>query len=802
MTDWTVDFAFEQWQKHSDVVKAAQHTNEATTRLRAIDTILFEILGWDKTHCETERYCREEGFSDYAMMDHGTAVLIVEAKKSGATFAIPEAKYSALPVGLTLLAKECPEAEKALRQALGYAASEGARYIAITNGHQWILALTFVPNQRLEQRSVFVFESLEAIESRFRGFYDTFGPHAILGNRPADRLLESRKAPAPAKLSASIVNYPLPATRNFIANELYAATAAVLDEVRSSELDPDFLRSCYVVARANNALLLQTREMLMKRLSLDGSLSAATVNVNDLPSLIQDGHPEKPIVVLGKIGHGKSTFLRYLREVKAREIFDRYVQVDIDFLDRPDTVDQVGQYIYNKVEDDLRVNYDIDVDADNMVRGFLHTDLERFAVSYEGRQFPVGSPEFKQAEKQYVQNIRSDRHLYLSKVFRHLKFGRRKDGEGFSIAIFLDNLDRRSDAIQEEAFLRASAMARDWAALVFVCLRPSTFYRSRHFGVLDSVAPRVVTVSSPKTSELVSKRLTYARDLALGTRENRRSKAGTLFSKDVSVELPSTAPFLEGCALSFLRSRELGALFDAVSNGNARDLLAYVHRVITSLHLDTKKIIEKLRSGGYVMPVHEALRAMLFGDCMQYAPDQSVFINLFDIQRADPIEHFTKPLVLRHLSLVSNSHPHYGLLPFEELLSYLCQVGFTEEHSRETIVFLFEKRCIEGDVPTDEWSPEVRRLRLTERGSYMVKGLISKFNYLDAITVDTPIVDPDYRQKITDVFAIKERLERCRVFVDYLRRCVSELHDSTCKTFFDEVFLQAAGEMDSIAKDI
>src|SRR5437016_1830567 len=71
-----------------------------------------------------------------------------------------------------------------------------------------------------------------------------------------------------------------------------------------------------------------------------------------------------------------------------------------------------------------------------------------------------------------------------------------------SVAMFLDNLDRRHPAIQEEAYLRASAMARDWSAVVFVSLRPTTFYYSQKFGVLDSVAPRLINVVSPKTEYL------------------------------------------------------------------------------------------------------------------------------------------------------------------------------------------------------------------------------------------------------------------------------------------------------------
>ena len=110
-------------------------------------------------------------------MNKGSVSLILEAKRQGKTFALANTNLPSDPVGFSLLSKEAPAAENALRQALGYAASEGARYIAITNGHQWLLMLTFVHNQRIEQRSVFVFESIDIIkQSKFRLFHSCFSP--------------------------------------------------------------------------------------------------------------------------------------------------------------------------------------------------------------------------------------------------------------------------------------------------------------------------------------------------------------------------------------------------------------------------------------------------------------------------------------------------------------------------------------------------------------------------------------------------------------------------------------------------
>jgi hypothetical protein len=64
--------------------------NESTTRLRAIDTILFEALSWDKRVVETEKYCRKEGYADYVFLVNNSPTLVVEAKRSGIDFLLPD----------------------------------------------------------------------------------------------------------------------------------------------------------------------------------------------------------------------------------------------------------------------------------------------------------------------------------------------------------------------------------------------------------------------------------------------------------------------------------------------------------------------------------------------------------------------------------------------------------------------------------------------------------------------------------------------------------------------------------------
>jgi hypothetical protein len=793
--EWTIDFAFERLKQNERLIRGAQLKNEGTTRLRAIDTLLFDVLGWDKLNVESEKYCRCDGYSDYCFIQSDSIRLILEAKRSGTTFLLPSRSYQSRAVGFGLLAKECPAALDAMTQAAGYAASLGSRYIAISNGHQWLLALSFVTDQPIAQRLVYVFESFEAILNRFSHFWKCFSPSGIFANAPAPELLESRKAPAPAKLSSSIPNYPAPANRNVIVNELGYILSLVWDEMNVDEDDEDFLRKCYIRPDASENAVSTAKELLAQRRATDELTMTEAYDSDHVPDLVKHFASEKPVVVLGGVGHGKSIFLRYLRTIKAKRELKPYIQIDIDFLDRPDRREDVGTYIYAEINRQLLETYDIDVNEDGLVRGALHFEIQRLKRTSRGRLYHSDTNAYKMYELEKIDEYRSDRHSYLSKVLKHLKLAR-----GYSLAIFLDNLDRRHDPIQEEAFLMASAMARDWASLVFVCLRPDTFFRSKRDGVLDSVAPKIISVSSPKTKILLKKRFQYALGIAKGLPNNGEPARRTSLGREVTLSLPSVADFFN-CCIESLRNRNLVALFDAVCNGNVRSLLRYTNQIITSKHLNTGKILEKIPSG-YRIPVHEALRALLYGDSMHYDPDRSIFVNLFDIARADPMEHFSRFLVLHYLNRVALGPQPGHFCPTGDVIQYLCQLGYASEHARDTIELLYAKVCCTARVVGLRWSElrDTDSIRITSLGKYHVNALVNTFQYIDAITVDTPILDENVRKTTVDVQGITRRLNRSEAFVDYLDRCSNSIQDSDAITLWKPTFGKVKSEIRAIRR--
>ncbi len=785
MKDFKEDIAYQELaDKLSDLKKLTRLENESETRLRAIDTILFDILHWNKNSIETEKYCRHEGYADYVFLLDNNPCLVLEAKRSGIEFVISDRSFSDRPYNFGLFAKECPDAFKALQQAIGYAATLGARYVAISNGHQWIFTLTFVQNQPIEKRLIYAFESFDAISERFSHFCKCFTPDGLRRNEVRRYLLDTLRQPSPAKLSAKIPGYPLIATRNVFQNEITYILDYVWQVMSKDEQTVSFVENCYVNPNSHEDIISLAKELIEKRRNEDDLIREYEVEgIDKLLQKIAQLPSERPFIILGEVGRGKSSFLKYLRFVAAKEALKNYIQIEVNFLDRPDNADEIPHFVYYEIERQLRENYKIDVNEDKTVRGVLHSEIQRLKKTPKGVHYSGDEEAYRKIELNEIEQIVSDRHYYLGKVIHHLKNGR-----NCSVALFFDNLDRRQTDLQENAFLKASAIARDWASLVFICLRPSTYYNSQRDGVLDTIAPITFTVGHPDLSLVLKKRFAYAKRISEEGETLDQNLLRSAPSKDVTFYLPKVAKIFESCEFAAWKRRGIIPLLEDISNGNIRKLLDLAKRILSSGHLDTEKILNKIETtGNYYIPDFEGVKVLLYGDYMNYDPSKSPFINLFDIQNNEATEHFIRIAILHYLAKIPIETSSQGYTNISEVYNYLSALGYSYNLMESEVDYLVQKTCIRRQLEGLVESDQDNKVRITSLGKYHIFSLVMVFQYVDAIIDDTPILDDDLRAKIRQETEISKRLDRTVAFVGYLDDCSEQLQDKELKSVWRDI---------------
>jgi GTPase SAR1 family protein len=741
--------------------------NEATTRLHLVDQLLTDVLAWPREEVVAEEPFGPE-YVDYALGRPGTR-MIVEAKREGAHFSVP--------VGLSSLIHRLPSltdgregapTKAAAEQVAGYCARRGVAMAAITNGTQIVAFLGArtdgIPPLR---GAALVFPSLSAMRENFRTFWDNLSRPGVEARTLHLTLREGERPATPEPLSAHLGKYPGYKQRNDIQTDLQVMAELFLEDItKEPTLTEDFLRETYASSGTLSQYAVISKKILKSRYSVlhepDANISVEpAANKKGLSQKLQEdivasGASRRPIVLLGDVGVGKTMFIRRLIHVDAKEIFDKAIVLYIDFGTKPTLLHELGSFIADEAERQLLANYDVDISERRFVEAIYNAELNRFDKGIYGELKDFDPTSYRRERLAHLARLVQNREVHLLTALTHIRSSWRKQ-----VVIFLDNIDQRDYEFQERVFLMAEALAAEWPATVFVSLRPDTFYRSRKEGTLAAYQPRAFTIAPPRVEVVLKKRLRFA---ANQLRDTSRIE---IFA-GVTVSSESLNAYLEVLLSNFESNENLLALIDNLSAGNIRRALEFVSRFIGSGHVDTTKILNiYAREGRYFIPPHEFLRAIMYGDNDYYDPSASPVANLFDISQPDGREHFLLALLVAFTESLGDKASSDGFIPRDEVYSFAQKGGF----SSDQVAFALDRGVKSGLI---ERSPRLAtrggrdHIRVTSAGAYTARVLAGMFTYLDAVVVDTPILDENYRRLITDVHSISERLRRAEVFRVYL----------------------------------
>ena len=740
--------------------------NEATTRLQLIDRLLFECLGWSKDEVILEEPHGRE-YADYTFVIF-RPVLIVEAKREGDYFELP-AGVIRLEHSLPTLMRDYPNLKRAIEQAARYCQSRGVPFGAVTNGHQ-VVVFVAVRNDGaapLDGRAL-VFSSLDVMLAHFLDLWQILSRPGVEEKKIVYRLIGGHPE-LPQKLSTTIGNFPGLKRRNVLQTDLQILSELIIEDlIRSEELESRFLEECYCQSGALSQFALTSKTVLAARYAalFDSSQPGpttvpATTKSGVSAELLAASLARRPILLLGDIGVGKTTFIRHLIKVEAAAVFKDAIALHLDLGLKATMSVDLRAFILDEIERQLLELYSIDIYERNFVRGIYDLDLKRFASGVVADLKQSAPEKFTQKEVEYLQTLLSQRDRHVKRSLEHVYRGRRKQ-----IVVFLDNTDQRDERTQELAFLIAQELAESWPMMVFLALRPETFHRSKRVGTLTGYHAKAFTIAPPRIDLVIKKRIAFALKITSG-----EIPVASLERTGIKLE---KLPVIFRVLLQSLNDNErLMESIENVSSGNVRLALDLIKAFIGSGHVDTQKILDCVaEQGGYLIPLHEFLRSVMFGDSEYYDPRTSPIANLFDISTLDGKEHFLLPLTIGILHNLTGADAKDGYIETGEIYERLQGLGFTPDQIDSAIARGYEKRLIETGArrlpePGGRIPPA---LRATPTGVYEIERLAGEFSYLDAVVVDTPILDSSVRSSIGDVNGFNQRLDRAEKFVRYLDR--------------------------------
>lgn len=753
--------------------------NEATNRFQFIDRLLKECLGWQTPHIKVEQFDDAGGRTDYELGNPIRAIL--EAKRESKSF-------GDLPIGTTSKVRKIApllassrELKEAFAQCLNYCAQRGARLGIVCNGPQLMIFQAVVPSGPPSEGECYLFDGFQSYLDDFALLWKLLSPEGVSENRAYRDISIHRSPRLPQKASESIPDPTRHRYRSDFQENIRTLASLLLEEIEeNNEVKRTFYKDCYVSIEANSRHTMLSKQIISNRYKRVVASSSEPKGIRSkiIPDAksetmfkepgFEKGLSSSPFVVLGDVGVGKTSFFENLYFQIDDTMKDDTLFLHINLGNQGALTQDLRAFIVQEIKRVFRHEYSINIDSEEFIKTAHYEDILVFESGPNEILRDTNPPEYAIRKANFLNDLVLDQAAHLKASLAHLCFG-----QGRQIIVVLDNADQRDYETQQNAFLIAQEIAAGGAALVFIALRPSTFYESKKRGALSGYQNKVFSISPPPADEVIQKRLQFAIRVAEGEQRLEALDA-------IRFRLGGIVLFLQATLRSIRSNEEIRSFLANITGGNVRSVIELVSSFFGSPNVEAEKIIRiENETGNYVVPLHELTKHALLGEYSYYNPHSSLYAcNVFDVSTSDPREHFLKPLIISFLYSNSGLKNRDGYISGEAIVTEMHKFGFSEEQSQHALRKLARNRLIETpilhyrEIGVEEATPpQTFHYRVTSVGLYHIRKWFCSFSFLDAVSIDTPVFEDDHRDKIVSLagsFNISDRLNKAKAFREYL----------------------------------
>jgi hypothetical protein len=762
-----------------------EEANEAETRLKVINDVLYGVLGWTHSDVHVEHRVSEDGHTTWAdyVLRTGMTAIVLEAKKVGVTFAeLPDARRIQLKGKFVK-----GETGAAIIQARDYARKLGVPFAVVTNGNAWVaFPATRVDQVSFEESSAIIFGSLKsALQDDYAEFYDLLSRQAVINgslenellgrieNQIEDRRLNRFFTTSFSKISRHSL-FPL--------IEDAIATAFTEDVVNA---DPELLEKCYVKTpervRFDHRIKLHiaTRESVTNRAPIRPLRDGDSAVIKIVSSAAARARPVA-VLVLGQVGAGKTTFLEYTKKVGAKDVFvqdaakpyPHWMYVDFRTYLR-------AQPAIGFLCDELKKRINSDTFLSDYERCVRHAYKDETEALFKGPLYLLANDEAER-KRRISAMLMADYEATQPYVEKILKYA----AERAPVFLVIDNVDQHEEeGIQSAIFGDAMALAHKLKLNLICSMREATYVKNKTTAIFDAFDFDPVSIDPPNVQAVLSKRFFVARNLLLGKSASFVAENGanvTVSDLSIVIDLVQTS----------VLGTELGNLIEVLATSDIRNALRMTREFLRSGWTASGKALRVYQATGkYIMPQHEALRAIMIGSQQVYFEEFSVLGNPFDSRLAKSEAQLLRLYVLAAIVNMSSTRS-FRHLDGEEIREHVREIGFGDAMVRKVLEDLCRLRfmhTISHGAPTFESDYVVSRL-----GGYIVRRFISDLMFLENVMMDTFIADEGVwnllKQQTDAIYAerdiikrIRARKTRAQAFFNYMKSLYTILHDESVR---------------------
>ncbi|MDU8618520.1 hypothetical protein RYB67_08105 [Pseudomonas syringae] len=762
-----------------------EEVNEAETRLKLIDKVLFDVLGWTHNDVQVEERVSEDGnttYSDYVVRTASTA-FVLEAKKVGVVFKT-FAKDRRLKLTKTNINGEL---EEAVLQARDYCRKLGVQFAVVTNGNQWVI----FPANRTDQVTfnnsyALVFNSLESIlNSDYSEFMDVLSRHAVVNSSLENLLLGYSEDQVEGRRLRNFFRSPSSESRNSIYPLIEKAiTTSFSDTI--IEMDPDLFERCYVNSPEKIKFDRRINMHISKSQHLFSSQPVRPMQRKDANFLkekirnLQTTSKPLAIVILGSVGAGKTTFLHYTRHVSATIFFEKHSDrpyphwISINFLKY--TNDKIPvNYIYECIKEYI-IEDPFFSDYNACISKAYQKEIDAIR---KGPAFLIAQ-NTERFNELITTKLTEDYENIKPYVDKLLNYAASKA----PIFLVIDNIDQLNEQLQSSIFTEAVAFSSRLNLNLVIALRSSTYVEHRSSPAFNAFDFDPILIEPPKIEAVLSKRFFLANNLIAG-------ESGDFISENgMKVHVSDLAVLIELIQSSVLGT-DVGSLLEVLASGDVRNALRMTREFIEHGYSNPGQAYSTHKSGGkYTLPKHEALRAILLGNQSVYNEAFSPIGNPYDSHLERTTLQLTRLFILSALVQYS-SDASFQYLDGIEINKLLRSVGIGDEVALKVLNDLCKFRfCYTGGHGIADFKSSYYPSRL---GGYIIRDLISNFMFVENIMMDTFVADDKVWDQLNSLgrqisnsyhsrtLRVYYRIERVKAFHSYMTNLYSVLCDEAIR---------------------
>ena len=715
--------------------------NEASTRFHILDEILIKVLKWSKSEISVEEHI-EGNYTDYILKGRNQKpILIIESKKSGKYFDLPdnlnsERNFQKISVDKLITDKNI---KNAIIQVKEYCEDLLCNYGAITNGIVWIIFKISPTNQKpWKKLPAFVIRNIDFFKDDYITAINLLGYFNMVDrNSLQDSIGISKKNYSEIFFPKHrIIAYDTTVNDNNYSSSFSAIARKFLGPIPMDSRE--FMKKCYVTNKGKYNKLQQNIQGFLhdsltpyfknqgfRDFTIDSSGGAFGINII---KVIKQENLDNVMILFGGRGSGKSTFLkRFLFHLRPPEI-NIYAEISlIDLIDASQTNEQLSVEIWEKVRQGI--------DKENILQAGRADIIDLFNEEFNiyKRQILLDlkeeSEEYQRLMREFISQNINNIKLFCEKISTKLK------NKNKGLIIFLDNMDQLNPNLQETCYLTAVEIAKKLSCLVIISMREERYYNAKIKGALDAYHTPGFHLAAPVIPNVINKRINYILeqldicqdlDLEYGIKNNE--------------DLETIKNFLQICTYQLSKDDSyLSQFLRYATHGDVRQALEFFKSFLISGYTNVYEIA-KIKH--WTFNIHQVVKPMMIPNRIFYDETLSRIPNIFRLRNETNSSHFTGLRILNMLyqKIAINRS---GFVDIKIFIQEFTETYHLLEDCQYNLDIFIRNGLVECSNRLEEFSNDIDSIKITALGTYILETLSHNFSYIDLVLIDCGVFDEE-----------------------------------------------------------